>query len=419
MEKAKNPERRVVKVTLLAAGVMVILGGAAMAPALPSIRDYFSSIENIDYLSRFVLTLPALMIALTATVAGYFVDRIGRMKILISSLALAGVAGTSGYLATSLNQVLIGRALVGIAVAGIMTSSTTLIADYYVGEERGKLLGLQTGFMGLGGTVLLMMTGILADSAWNTPFLIHLAALAVLPFVVIFLFEPRRDDRCQGDHPPVGEPGACAGESELRSGEAAQLAPASVAVPYKLLAFIYLMIIFIQVNFYIVPLHLPFYLGELVGASATQSGVAISFMSLSFSLSSIFLGKALARRDRVSVMLVSFVILSAGYSLISLGAASIFLYLGLVLGGIGLGVMVPSLYVWLANETPVAIRGRVLGGFTTATFLGQFLSPILSQPLINAFDIGRTMLITSVVFLAIVPFLFVGRKRLRSLATPA
>jgi len=419
MAKSRSPNNSIVKVTLLLAGIMTILGGAAMAPALPSIRDHFGDLENIDYLSRFVLTLPALFIAITAPLAGYLVDRFGRMKILIFSLALAGLGGTSGYFASSLSLILVGRGLVGIAVAGIMTSSTTLIADYYVGEERGKLLGLQSGLMGLGGTVLLMVTGRLADSQWNTPFLIHLAALAVLPFTLVYLYEPLQGNRCQGDHPPVGEPGACAAESEIRASQPTVSDSPPLVVPVKLLAFIYLTIIFIEINFYILPLYLPFYLGDLLGASATQSGIAISFLSMSYALSSIFLGKAMARRDRISVMISSFVILGLGYGLISLGAASIVLYLGLVFSGIGLGIMIPSFYVWLANEMPVAIRGRALGGFTTAVFLGQFLSPILSQPLISAFDIGQTILIASGVLFAIVPLLFAGQKSLRRLGAPA
>jgi MFS family permease len=415
MTSRPNPDRSIVKITLLTAGIMTVLGGPGMSPALPSIRDHFSEVDNIDYLVRFVLTLPALLIAISAPAAGYFVDRFGRMRVLVLSLALAGLAGTSGYFASTTGLVLVGRALLGIAVAGIMTSGTTLIADYYSGAERGRLLGLQTGLMGLGGAVLLIFTGVLADLQWNTPFLIHLVALAVLPFAMIYLYEPQRELRCQDDHPPVGESGTCAAESEIRENHPTP--PASLtAMPVKLIAFIYLLIVFIQINFYIVPLYLPFYLGELLGATAKQSALAISFLSLSYSLASIFLGKALAHRDRISVLIAAFVVLGLGYSLISLGAASFLLYIGLVIAGIGLGILIPSLYVWLANEAPVAIRGRALGGFTTAIFLGQFLSPILSQPLVNVFDLGRTMLIASGIFVAIVPLLYLGRRGLRNLS---
>jgi pimeloyl-ACP methyl ester carboxylesterase len=35
-----------------------------------------------------------------------------------------------------------------------MVSATTLIADYYIGAARAAFMGLQAGFMGLGGVVL-------------------------------------------------------------------------------------------------------------------------------------------------------------------------------------------------------------------------------------------------------------------------
>lgn len=415
MKGQRNPDRQIVKVTLLIAGIMTILGGPAMSPALPSIRDHFSNVQNIEYLARFVLTLPALMIAGTALIAGYLVDRIGRLTVLSVSLALAGLAGTSGYFAQSIIWILVGRALLGIGVAGIMTSGTALIADYYTGAERGRLLGLQTGLMGLGGTILLMLIGVLADRQWNTPFLIHLSALIILPFVLAYIFEPVREERCESDHPPVGEPGSCAGEAAAQEGVGQKVGLAET--PIKLLLFIYLLLIFIQINFYIVPLYLPFYLGELLGASATQSAGAIATLSLSYSLSSIFLGKAMARHDRITVLTWAFAVLGFGYSLISLGAATALLYVGLVIAGTGLGILIPSLYVWVANETPAHIRGRALGGFTTAIFLGQFLSPVASQPLIEAFSVGQTMLIAGGVFFLIVPLLFLGRGRLRRLGT--
>ncbi len=419
MSPQTNPDRPIVKITLLTAGVLAILGGATMSPALPSIRDQFSDLPNIDYLSRFVLTLPALLIAISAPATGYLVDRFGRMRILLLSLALAGLAGTSGFFVSSFNLLLLGRALLGVGVAGIMTGGTTLIADYYHGPERARLLGLQTGLMGLGGVFMLLLTGVLADIRWNIPFLIHLSALLVLPFVWIYLYEPRRASRCPDDHPPVGEPGTCAGESELRAGRGAESTSEPVAVPVRLLAFLYLLVIFIQINFYIVPLYLPFHLDDLLGASATQSAIAISFMALSYSLSSIFLGKAMARYDRITVMIISFMILAVGYALIPLGAANFVLYVGLVVAGAGLGIVVPSLYVWLASEIPLEIRGRALGGFTTAIFLGQFLSPILSQPLIGTFDIGRTLLIASAIFALSVPLLYFSRQGLRRLGTAA
>jgi len=56
-----------------------------------------------------------------------------------------------------------------------------------------------------------------------------------------------------------------------------------------------------------------------------------------------------------------------------------------------------------------------MGGFTTALFLGGFLSPILTQPVIATYDIGRTILIAGGVLILLVPFLFAGRGKLRAM----
>jgi MFS family permease len=43
----------------------------------------------------------------------------------------------------------------------------------------------------------------------------------------------------------------------------------------------------------------------------------------------------------------------------------------------------PNLMGWLMARTPSHIRGRMVGGLMMCVFLGQFSSPIVSQPLIS------------------------------------
>ncbi len=404
-----------VKITLLATSTMAVLAGAAMSPALPAIHAQFTGTPNIDYLTRLVVTLPALLIAVNAPLAGYIVDRFGRMRVLVGSLQLLGLAGTSGYFATTVTLILAGRVFVGLGVAGVMTGATTLIADYYSGAERARILGLQTGAMGIAGTFFLIITGVLADQSWRAPFLLHFAALAVLPFVLILLHEPWHGECDPRNQTPVGEPGTCAGESTRIESPRKSADRAVESIPVRLVAFIYGVMVFSQIIFYIIPIQLPFYLTELLGASAIQSGFSVAFITLSFALTSIFLGKKMARRDHITVLMEALVIVGLGYTLVSISGATVILYAGLVVAGVGLGILIPNMYVWLANETPVAYRGRILGGFTTALFLGQFLSPLVVQPVINSTSIGRAILLAGVLLVAAVPLVFVSRGQLRKL----
>jgi MFS family permease len=143
------------KISLLLISTLTVMSGATIAPSLPAMREYFADIPNADYLVRLALTLPALLIALGAPVVGLIIDRLGRKPLLLLALILYGLAGSSGLFLNSLNLILVGRVFLGISVAGIMTTATTLIADYYTGNARAQFLGLQAGFMGLGGVVFL------------------------------------------------------------------------------------------------------------------------------------------------------------------------------------------------------------------------------------------------------------------------
>ncbi|MCX2793475.1 MFS transporter [Microbulbifer thermotolerans] len=132
-----SPLRRA---TLLCLAALTIMSGATIAPSLPALQAHFANHADSQLLSRLVLTLPALFIALCAPVAGAICDRFGRMGILMVSVLLYGLAGLSGLVADSLSAILAGRTLLGVSVAGIMTSITALVGDYFSGREREKYM---------------------------------------------------------------------------------------------------------------------------------------------------------------------------------------------------------------------------------------------------------------------------------------
>jgi MFS family permease len=50
----------------------------------------------------------------------------------------------------------------------------------------------------------------------------------------------------------------------------------------------------------------------------------------------------------------------------------------------------PNMTVWLSGAVPNTVRGKALGWLSTSMFLGQFLSPIVTQPLTKSFGLGGT-----------------------------
>ncbi|MGO1766600.1 MAG: MFS transporter, partial [Advenella sp.] len=179
------------KLVLLLVATLTIMAGIIIAPSLPAIESRFGDSDHIALLSRMVLTLPSLFVAMSAPLAGILADRYGRKKLLVGAIALYGIAGASGLIADSLPMLLTGRAILGIAIGGIITLNTALIGDYFTGAEREKYLGLQQAFVQLGGVVFVMSGGLLAELHWRMPFVIYGAALILIPAVIIFLTEPQ------------------------------------------------------------------------------------------------------------------------------------------------------------------------------------------------------------------------------------
>lgn len=194
----QNPNSWTTKLTLLLASSLTVMSGATVSPSLPAMKQQFeSSIADPDLrttLVKLVITLPALFIVIGSPIAGIVVDKFGRKPLLLITAVLYGFAGSSGLFLESLPAILVGRAMLGLAVAGVMVSATTLIADYYSGPARAAFMGLQAGFMGLGGVVFLTIGGALAQQNWHYPFGIYLFAWLIVPLIVLFILEPTRGE---------------------------------------------------------------------------------------------------------------------------------------------------------------------------------------------------------------------------------
>ena len=155
MNNEQAVSRRSKTLTLLFVTSLTVIAGATVAPALPGIRNYFAATPHVDLLTRLLLTMPALTIAISAPGIGWMLDRFGRRRILVGAIILYVIAGTSGIYLSSLKWILVGRAILGISVAGTNAAAITLIGDYFEGPERNRILGYQGAFAAFGGFVFL------------------------------------------------------------------------------------------------------------------------------------------------------------------------------------------------------------------------------------------------------------------------
>ena len=261
---------------VLAATGIALLGTPLASPAMPEIARVFAENAQTEpfaiailkainilpgdpsviFLVKFILlSIPALFIILATPLVGWLSDAIGRKRLLNISLVIFGVSGASGYFADSFFFMFVGRAILGLSIAGIKTATVAMVGDYYSGPERNKVIGWQGSATKVGGVVFMLLGGSLATFNWQIPFLGYMLAFLLIPSGLIAL----------SDYLP-----AATGNQQ---GEVGEVSP---EVPFWPSVYVFISAFLASGLFFITPVQLPFYLKSAFDASPFEMGAAIA-----------------------------------------------------------------------------------------------------------------------------------------------
>lgn len=336
---------------LLLGSCLPVLGAVLLAPILPRMQEHFADTPGVAVLVPIALTLPALMIALLAPVAGIIADRLGRKPLLIGAMLLYTVCGVLPLWLESLEVIVISRAGIGVAEAAIMTCCTTMMGDYYSGARRERMFALQMVATSLSATIFIAVGGVLGEHGWRTPFALYGLGLVFLPLMVWLLWEPR-----------------------------AQVVTATTvagrAFPWRPLAPLYALAFLAGLSLFIVPVQVGYLLNLLHVEGSQQIGMtmgASQFGVLVGALSFRLLRGVPAHRQ----MLLAFVAAGIGGALLAVADSHGLVVIAVLVNGLGIGLMMPTLLTWIMSQVDFQQRGRAAGGFTAMFFAGEFASPLV------------------------------------------
>jgi AAHS family 4-hydroxybenzoate transporter-like MFS transporter len=141
--------------------------------------------------------------ALGGLVLGPCADRYGRQRVLIASLAAAGIATLLCSRANSFEAFASLRFLTGFALGGILAAVVPLIAEYFPAEHRSR--AVTSMFIGypLGAVVGGIITAILLAHGWRSLF-VGTGTVTLLMLPLAFLMRETlglRHDNEQGERP--------------------------------------------------------------------------------------------------------------------------------------------------------------------------------------------------------------------------
>ena len=166
-------------VTILFLGVLVTaLDIAILAPALRSIGAYFG-VEDERSLS-WVFIIYTLFTQVGIPFMTWLSDAYGRRNAFTLCLGLFTIGKLIVVFSTSFDMLLIGRAIQGLGVSGIVPITSTVIGDIFPVEKRGRMLGIIGAVFGLAFIIGPIMSAFLISYGWQWPF----AVLIPVAFLV-------------------------------------------------------------------------------------------------------------------------------------------------------------------------------------------------------------------------------------------
>jgi MFS family permease len=182
------PDKKYLALGILSVSLLTIMAGAAVSPAL---ADILENVEGANpTLTKMVLTVPALFIIPTSYAVGRWSGEISKKKLVLFAILLYSFAGSAAYYVTDIYSLLVTRALVGVSVGITMPSITALIADFYEGPDRFRMMSFNNVAANFGGIIATFLSGLLASISWNYAFLVYLTGLPVLIVAAIFIKDP-------------------------------------------------------------------------------------------------------------------------------------------------------------------------------------------------------------------------------------
>jgi MFS family permease len=180
---------------LAAAGLVVSMQQTLVLPLLPRLMQTFhASVSAVTW----VFTVTLLAGAVATPLLSRFGDMYGKKRMMIVTMGLLIAGSTVCALSDSLGVLIVGRALQGTSAALIPLAIGT-IRDNFPRERITTAIGVVSATMGFGGSVGMLVTGVIAaHTASHHPIFWIAAATGVIGLILVMLCTSGTGERAGG-----------------------------------------------------------------------------------------------------------------------------------------------------------------------------------------------------------------------------
>lgn len=324
-----------------------VMAGAAISPALGLIAKAFP--DASPTMIKLILTAPSLIIIPFSFLSSYLTSKLTKRTIIMIGLLIYLVGGVGAQFTSTIEALIAFRMLLGAGVGLVMPLSMSLINDHFSGKERTQMMGYNSAFSNFGGIITMLLAGWLATFGWRVPFNVYFLGLFI--FIMIFFFLPK------GEVQKV--------EKEKKKSK----------IPLSVYGYA-LAMGGIMLAYYSIATNMALYLEQNGLGGATLAGTVVAFTTVGGMITSLLLVQIelVLEKFMIPVMLlgmgIAFFILSFTTSI-----PLVIISVGLV--GFGQGSLFPIITLKVLDRVFPHISDRAIAITTSATFLGQFLSPLV------------------------------------------
>lgn len=315
-----------------------------------------------------ISTIPFLAVALTSAVYSKVESIFPKRPLTLFSVLLFCITGIAPVLmGNNIPLIIAARFCFGISIGILIPLVMTLINDFYIGQERARMLGYVQTSGSIGGILFQTLGGVLGAISWHYCFLAYLVSLFVLAFAFFTLPNP----------PKHVEPSVSPHDDSLNDpSDPSAITKTSLLFLYTCFC-IYMMCIITFVN------NLSILMADNGWGGADIAGLCLSAHTFVGMISSIFFGKAYGKLGKYTLptaIIIGCLALGMLYASSSLAMVVI----GSALLGVSASTAMAGFFNWFS-----IIGGRSRSSFFTslgvcAQNLGQFIATYILAAILTA-----------------------------------
>lgn len=353
----------------IAVGAMGTLGFSVTSPILPDLADAFGVSRGDIGLVQAAVSIPGVVFS---ALIGYFADKFGRRKVVLTSLTIFTIFGLAGFWATTYWGLVTVRFFQGIGTSGILGLGIVLIGDNFEGRARTRAMGIN-----ITGVTLVSMTGPiiagqLALGGTFRPFLIFIIGLPLFTWATRMPSDPARDAVA----PPFGHL-AAAFRAMKESGRLRD---------YLGLLGTTLVAVFILHGLGLTVA--PLFLDLEFGVPVDVRGLIVAAFQAGTILVALQVGRILSRIGGRKMITIAFAAMAMGSGAAAMATTPWHIAAGLGLAGLGFGLFVPVAQSFASLVGTDQYRGLTVLMWVTIVRVAQVIGPQVGSRLADSATSG-------------------------------